>query len=117
MLKRGHHEIYRKIYWITSIVKKSGLKKANTKNILADWGKLKCQEKVSRISVDCRWNPATIGNHSKLESWRRLQEDYKILSLTNCNLRSGVFTFSLSNITEPSLKQHFINNCKFSVFI
>ena len=34
----------------------------------------------------------TIGSHSKLEGWRRLQEDYKILSLTNSKLRSGTFS-------------------------
>ena len=32
---------------LRSIVTKCGLKKTKTKNILADWGKLKCQEKVS----------------------------------------------------------------------
>ena len=31
---------------LRSIVKKCGLKKIKTKNILADRGKLKCQEKV-----------------------------------------------------------------------
>ena len=34
-----------------SIVKKLGFKKIKTKNFLADCRKLKCQEKVSRISL------------------------------------------------------------------
>ena len=46
MLKRGQYEICRKIYWITNIVKKWGLKKIKTKNILAGWGKLKFRKKV-----------------------------------------------------------------------
>ena len=58
---------------LRSIVKKWGLKKIKTKNILADWGKLKHREKFSRISVDWRWNPATIGSHLKL----KVEEDYK----------------------------------------
>ena len=63
-----------------SIVKKWGLTKLKTKKILADWGKVNYQEKVS---VDWRLNPVTTGSHSKLECWRTLQEDYKILSQTN----------------------------------
>ena len=80
MLKRGQHEIYRKIYWITKYSKKVRLeKKIKQKIFLLTEENLNVRKKFSRISVDWRWNPATAGSHSKLEGWRRLQEDYKIL--------------------------------------
>ena len=60
---------------LRSIVKKWGSKKIKTKNILADWGKTKMSGKSS---PKFQWTddeiPATIRSHSKLESWRKLQD-------------------------------------------
>ena len=79
---------------LRSMVKKVRLEKLKQNIFLLTEENWNVRKKFSRISVGWRWNPATIGSHSKLESRRRLQEDYKVLSQTNCNLRSGVFTFS-----------------------
>ena len=46
--------------------KKVKLEKNIKQNILDDWWKLKCQEKFFRVSVDSRWNPATVGSHGKI---------------------------------------------------
>ena len=63
---------------LRSIVKKWGLKKIKTKNILADWGKLNCQEKVLRnfsgltMKSSCYWKPLKTWKLKKIT--RRLQD-------------------------------------------
>ena len=61
-----------------SIVKKWGLKKNKTKNILADWGKFKCQEKVLQnfsglaMKSSYYWKPLKTWRLKKIT--RRLQD-------------------------------------------
>ena len=69
-------KLSKKYIKLRSIVKNWGTKKIKTKNILADWRKLNVRKKLSRISVDRWWNPATTGSHVKLKSWKRLQWAY-----------------------------------------
>ena len=65
--------LWKNILKLQSIVKKCGLEKTKTKNIPADWGKLKYQEKVG-LTMKSRyyWKPLKTWKLKKIT--RRLQD-------------------------------------------
>ena len=78
MLRRVNMKFIEKYIELQSIVKKCGLKKTKTKNIPADWGKLKCQEKVLQnfsgltMKSSHYWKPLKTWKLKKIT--RRLQD-------------------------------------------
>ena len=87
---------------LRSIVQTWGLKETKTKNIPVDWGKLKCQEKVLQLLLEATQS-------------LKVEEDYKILSQTNCKFTFWCFYiqlfrfiknfhFFIKHFTKPSLK-------------
>ena len=98
---------------LTSTVKTWDLKNIKTKNILAAWRKVKCQEKVLQNFSTLTTLPTF---SSRLLFYSRPTVIYVLVFLPSAVLSDKKTFISLSSSTKPSFKKHFIN-CGFSVFI
>ena len=91
---------------LTSIVKTWDLKNIKTKNILAAWRKVKCQEKVLQNFSTLTTLPTF---SSRLLFYPRPTVIYVLVFLPSAVLSDKKTFISLSSSTKPSFKKHFIN--------